>query len=106
MQKVYSNPTSILTSYFGVKASSPLDNRLVVNSISDLIDNSATGWDSYVYKGMVVSVLEDNNLYMYIGRSGIADDITDPNKWKLLAAGSVDVSLSEEGNLVINQGGV
>ena len=60
---------------FNITAECPIDSRMVVEYISDL----TTVWNSDApsYKGMIVSVLEDGNVYTLIDR-----DFTDINNWK------------------------
>ena len=57
-----------------VLAGAPLDARLVVNSLTDL---TAAASFPYKYKGMIVSVVEEEKAYMLIG-----DDTTDIENWK------------------------
>ena len=60
---------------FNIKSEGPIDSRMRVEFISDL----TTVWnsDAPAYKGMVVSVLEDGNIYV------LRDlDFTDINNWK------------------------
>ena len=60
---------------FNITAEGPIDSRMVVEYIEDL----TTVWnsDAPAYEGMVVSVLEDGNIYV------LRDvDFTDINNWK------------------------
>ena len=60
---------------FNITAEGPIDSRMVVEYIDDL----TTVWnsDAPVYEGMMVSVLEDGNIYV------LRDvDFTDINNWK------------------------
>lgn len=47
---------------FNITAEGPIDSRMVVESIEDL--TTVWGTDAPVFEGMVVSVLEDNNVYV------------------------------------------
>ena len=60
---------------FNITAEGPIDSRMVVEYISDL----TTVWnsDAPAYEGMIVSVLEDDNIYTLTDR-----DFTDIKKWK------------------------
>lgn len=69
----------------------PLDDRIVVKKFEDLtapttfrVDEKENG-DKTSYWGMVVSVLDQNALYMLINPQETLDpDPTDPNNWKRL----------------------
>ena len=65
---------------FNITAEGPIDSRMVVEYISDL----TTVWDSYApaYEGMIVSVIEDGNVYTLID-----SDFTDINNWKKQGGG-------------------
>ena len=60
---------------FNITAEGPIDSRMIVEYISDL----TTVWnsDAPAYEGMVVSVLEDGNIYVLRNI-----DFTDINNWK------------------------
>ena len=60
---------------FNITAEGPIDSRMVVEWIGDL----TTVWnsDAPAYEGMIVSVLEDGNIYVLRGV-----DFTDINNWK------------------------
>ena len=60
---------------FNIKAQGPIDSRMVVEYIEDL----TTVWnsDAPAYEGMMVSVLEDGNVYVLRNI-----DFTDINNWK------------------------
>ena len=47
---------------FNIKAQGPIDSRMVVESISDL--TSVWNSDAPAYVGMIVSVLQDGNVYV------------------------------------------
>ena len=47
---------------FNITAEGPIDSRMVVETIEDL--TTVWGTDAPVFEGMVVSVLEDNNVYV------------------------------------------
>ena len=66
---------------FNIKSQGPIDSRMIVEYISDL----TTVWDSDspVYVGMIVSVLEDGNVYVLRNK-----DYTDINNWKKQGSGS------------------
>ena len=60
---------------FNIKAQGPIDSRMIVEYISDL----TTVWnsDAPAYEGMMVSVLEDGNVYVLRNI-----DFTNINNWK------------------------
>ena len=70
-----------LGSGFNITAQGPIDSRMIVEHISDL----TTVWNSYApaYEGMVVSVLEDRNVYVLQNA-----DYTQENNWKKLGSDS------------------
>ncbi len=49
---------------FNITAEGPIDSRMVVECISDLTNRNVWNSDAPVYVGMVVSVIEDGNVYM------------------------------------------
>lgn len=65
---------------FNITAEGPIDSRMVVEYISDL----TTVWnsDAPAYEGMIVSVIEDGNVYTLID-----SDFTDINNWKKQGGG-------------------
>lgn len=75
---------------YNIKASAPIDSRMRVEYISDL----TTVWNNEeapVYAGMVVSVLEDNTLYVLKAKEGEITkpaDYTDINNWIKIGSGS------------------
>ena len=60
---------------FNITAEGPIDSRMVVEYISDL----TTVWnsDAPAYEGMIVSVLEDDNIYTLTDK-----DFTNFSNWK------------------------
>ena len=72
---------------FNITTEGPIDSRMVVEEILDL----TTVWDEKApaYVGMVVSVIEDGNMYMLQNK-----DFTDPDNWKMVGA---DVDIDVEG---------
>ena len=64
---------------FNITAEGPIDSRMVVEYISDL----TTVWnpDAPAYEGMIVSVLEDGNIYTLRNK-----DFTDINNWKKIGS--------------------
>ena len=76
--------TAIFAVNFEPTGQSPLDARTVVALKSDLT-TAATYADNNIYNGMVVSVLEDNTLWMLINMN----DITNPSSWKQLDADAI-----------------
>ena len=70
-----------LGSGFNITSQGPIDSRMVVEYISDL----TTVWNSYApaYEGMVVSVLEDGNVYILQN-----NDYTQKNNWKKIGSDS------------------
>ena len=68
-----------LGSGFNITAQGPIDSRMIVEHISDL----TTVWnsDAPAYEGMVVSVLEDRNVYVLQNA-----DYTQENNWKKLGS--------------------
>ena len=70
------------SSNYEVQITAPLDSRILVDNINDLIDENTwkSGSDNYLYKGIVVSVKENDSLYMLTNVSGY----TNINSWKKL----------------------
>ena len=70
-----------LGSGFNITAQGPIDSRMIVEHISDL----TTVWnsDAPAYEGMVVSVLEDRNVYVLQNV-----DYTQENNWKKIGSDS------------------
>ena len=64
---------------FNITAEGPIDSRMVVEFIDDL----TTVWnsDAPAYEGMVVSVLEDGNVYVLRGK-----DFSDERNWKKIGS--------------------
>lgn len=71
-----------LSSNIEVKAAAPLDARLTVPSVTDLIDASNF---PYAYVGMVVSVQDTGKIYTLI-----ANDTTVGDNWQEIGGGSSD----------------
>lgn len=75
---------------YNIKASAPIDSRMRVEYISDL----TTVWsdeEAPAYAGMVVSVLEDNGLYVLKAKEGEITkpaDYTDINNWIKIGTGN------------------
>lgn len=71
---------------FNISSKGPIDSRMIVEKIKDL----TTVWnqDAPSYKGMVVSVLEDGNVYVLIN-----DDHKDINNWKKMGSAIGEYSL-------------
>ena len=65
---------------FNITAEGPIDSRMVVEYISDL----TTVWnpDAPAYEGMIVSVLEDGNIYTLRNK----EYYTDINNWKKIGS--------------------
>ena len=72
---------------FNITAEGPIDSRMVVEKISDL----TTVWNSNApeYKGMVVSVIEDGNMYVLKEK-----DFTKLDNWKKIGS-DVDIDIEE-----------
>lgn len=81
--------TAIFAVNFEPTGQSPLDARLVVSLKSDLT-NSATYADNNIYNGMVVSVLEDNSLWMLTNMSAV----TSLASWKQIDSGSTSAEIA------------
>lgn len=66
---------------FNITTEGPIDSRMVVEYIDDLTDVSVWDSDAPSYVGMIVSVLEDNNVYTLK-----ETDFTDINNWKKIGS--------------------
>ena len=66
---------------FNITASGPIDSRMVVERISDLTDKNVWNSEAPVYVGMVVSVLQDNNMYVLKEK-----DFTKLDNWKMVGS--------------------
>lgn len=71
-----------LSGNLGIKTDKPIDNRLVVDNKSDLIDIDT--WENYQYIGMIVSVVNDNimdnnGIYVFMGNSKA--DVVNIESW-------------------------
>ena len=100
----YVNSGELGGGYF-VTAHAPIDNRMVVEKKSDLY----TIWDGYTnsndkksgtYQNMLVSVIEENQVYMLkseLGEDGKYKkcDYTKPESWKLVGNETIDDALGE-----------
>ena len=58
---------SILNASFTVQVPKPLDNRTVVNNITELYSTPST----YAYLGMTVANIDNGNIYMLVDKSKI-----------------------------------
>lgn len=81
--------TAIFAVNFEPTGQSPLDARLVVSLKSDLT-NSATYADNNIYNGMVVSVLEDDSLWMLTNMSAV----TSLASWKQIDSGATSSEIA------------
>lgn len=81
--------TAIFAVNFEPTGQSPLDARLVVSLKSDLT-NATTYADNNIYNGMVVSVLEDNSLWMLTNMSAV----TSLASWKQIDSGSTSAEIA------------
>lgn len=71
----------------------PLDDRTVVECISDLtnIETFSIDGASNAYRGMLVSVLEDDKVYLLKNK----DEITNPNSWVAIGSNN-DVNIDDD----------
>ena len=71
----------------------PLDDRTVVEYISDLtnIETFSIDGASNAYRGMLVSVLEDDKLYLLKNK----DEITNPNSWLAIGSNN-DINIDDD----------
>ena len=85
MPKTYSKQGTVqnFTTPFDVQTTRPLDIRLVVDSVNDLINGSIEA----PYKGMVVNIAGTSELYILISEPQYADN---PNNWKLVTGSGGD----------------
>ena len=60
---------------FNITAEGPIDSRMVVEYIEDL--TNVWNSDAPAYEGMMVSVLEDGNVYVVEDRGGMASNVID-----------------------------
>jgi hypothetical protein len=72
---------------FNITAEGPIDSRMVVETIGDL--TTVWGTDFPVFEGMVVSVLEDNNVYVLK-----AKPFSNLENWKKIGS-DVDIDVEE-----------
>jgi hypothetical protein len=79
---------------YEVQNSAPLDSRILVENISDLITENTWLSDNsiYLYNGLVVSVTENNGLYMLTD----ADNYTSLSSWKKLDADLTSVDVNQQ----------
>ena len=66
MGTIYSDKTASIFKNYEAQVAKPLDSRSVVQNISDLYNTKT--FKDLVYQGMLVSVIEDGNVYQLIGR--------------------------------------
>ena len=71
----------------------PLDDRTVVEYISDLtnIETFSIDGASNAYRGMLVSVLEDDKVYLLKNK----DEITNPNSWLAIGSNN-DINIDDD----------
>ena len=80
---------SVFPANFELRKAAPIDSRLIVDTVADLTELST--WDggdgnAYVYKGMVVSVVDDGlNNGLYVLKE---EDYTEANNWEQVGTGS------------------
>jgi hypothetical protein len=72
---------------FNITAEGPIDSRMVVETIEDL--TTVWGTDAPVFEGMVVSVLEDNNVYVLKEKP-----FSNLDNWKKIGS-DVDIDVEE-----------
>lgn len=82
MGRIYHGNENYITSTkpngFEITGAGPIDDRLIVESFEDLIDEETfAGSPNVAYEGMVVSVLRDGMSYMLIDKG----NITEPKSW-------------------------
>lgn len=82
----YSYPAGIL-----ITGASPVDNRLVVMNI-DQLTALETWKESPAYQGLIVSVLESKEAYMFAPDSSTDWDATKPENWKKISSPDLDIS--------------
>ena len=85
-----SKGTALFAVNFEPGGQSPLDARLVVESLADLTAPE-TYADNNVYNGMVVSVLATGGLYMLTNMSAV----TSTSSWKALDSSAISADLTE-----------
>lgn len=79
--------TFTFKSNLNMKFSAPIDNRTLVEYVSDLT-NIDTWNDRFPYKGMIVIVQETGDLYVLLNKN----DISNIASWKKLGSGSGSTS--------------
>ena len=72
---------------FNITAEGPIDSRMVVETIEDL--TTVWGTDAPVFEGMMVSVLQDNNIYVLKEKP-----FSNLNNWKKIGS-DVDIDVEE-----------
>lgn len=80
--KTYQGSVANFAASFNATKTAPLDDRLVVNSITALTDGSI----SSPYKGMVVNIAGTPDLYVFIG--GSVEESKNIQNWKKASGGS------------------
>ena len=86
---------------YNITAGGPIDSRMRVEFINDL--TTVWGDDAPAYAGMVVSVLEDNNLYVLKSENGSPTDYTDINNWIKIGPGGTEELEERVANLESNE---
>lgn len=89
----------VFASAFSPSGSQPLDNRTVVKSFSDLINETTFG--DTKYDGMVVAVLDDQQTYMLID----SKNSTQESSWKKLGADESPIGIGDTENSAVLKGG-
>lgn len=95
---------------FEIKAAEALDPRIVVPTVSDLTNKDTWPYDGdvlYVYNGLLVSVQEDNSIYMLVDQTKVLQQIG----WKRVDSGNIIIEDTLESSdsskaLSANQGRV
>lgn len=88
----------VFASAFSPSGSQPLDNRTVVKSFSDLINETTFG--DTKYDGMVVAVLDDQQTYMLID----SKNSTQESSWKKLGADKSPIVKGDAENSAVLDG--
>lgn len=79
---------------FEPQIAAPLDARLIVDTVNDL--TTASTWQAndgsiYIYKGIVVSVINDPDPNSNGSYCLVADDYTQGTNWKVLSGGEIEM---------------
>jgi hypothetical protein len=99
----YTQQTYKKTAGYQVISSQPFDNRLIVNEIKDLCyDTFCLDGAPLYYEGMVVSVLENNGLYMLADESKMlsTSSACEGSGWVKLNAPEISTTGNDEGKLL------